>query len=216
MTDEKKEFLYIADPMCSWCWGFSPVITALRSKYADTLEFRLIVGGLRVGTPDPLPEHFKKEVLHHWHQVHDLTGQPFCFDFNLPEGFRYDTEPACRATVTVRTLKPESGFEYFEALHEAFYVDNRDLTNSEILAELAEPFGVDREAFLETFSEKETKRATFEDFGTSYGYGVQGFPTAILNDTRGPALLTIGYQHLEHLVPSVEKWLAQGAESATT
>lgn len=213
MAATKRELLYIADPMCSWCWGFSPVISALRTRFAEELEFSLIVGGLRVGTKERLPEHFKQQVLHHWHEVNKATGQPFCFDFNLPEDFRYDTEPSCRASVVVRTLKPESAFGFFDALHEAFYAENRDVTNPDILAEIAEGFGVDRTLFLETFEAKETKRATYDDFARSYGFGVQGFPTAILQDERGAALLTVGYQHIGQVAPLVEKWLAQGQES---
>jgi len=42
-----KELIFIIDPMCSWCWGFHPVIEELRQKYTDTYKFSLVVGGLR-------------------------------------------------------------------------------------------------------------------------------------------------------------------------
>ena len=216
MCSIKRELLYIADPMCSWCWGFSPVISAIREKYADLLEFSITLGGLRVGTTERLPAQFKEQVLHHWHEVHKATAQPFCFDFNLPEDFCYDTEPSCRATVTVRELDPSATFPYFESLHHAFYVENRDVTNSEILAELAEAQGVARDTFLETFEAKETQSKTFNDFARSQGFGVRGFPTAILRDERGPAILTVGYESLENLEPRIEQWLAQSTEQATT
>ncbi|MDH5427723.1 MAG: DsbA family protein, partial [Nitrospirota bacterium] len=25
--------IYVADPMCSWCWGFSPVLEEIRRLY---------------------------------------------------------------------------------------------------------------------------------------------------------------------------------------
>ncbi len=28
--------VYVADPMCSWCWGFSPVIDAIRERFGST------------------------------------------------------------------------------------------------------------------------------------------------------------------------------------
>ena len=44
------QLIYFADPMCSWCYGFSPVVRALRPRYAEVLPIRLIMGGLRPGT----------------------------------------------------------------------------------------------------------------------------------------------------------------------
>jgi protein-disulfide isomerase-like protein with CxxC motif len=28
---------YFADPMCSWCWGFSPVIGAIKETYSERI-----------------------------------------------------------------------------------------------------------------------------------------------------------------------------------
>ena len=32
-----RNLVYFADPMCSWCYGFSPVITALAERFEDRL-----------------------------------------------------------------------------------------------------------------------------------------------------------------------------------
>jgi len=208
MSEQSKELLYIADPMCSWCWGFAPVITAVRKKYADTLDISLTLGGLRPGTTEPLAENLKQQVLHHWHEVHKATGQPFCFDFSLPEGFCYDTEPSCRAAVCVRELAPDQTFDYFDALHHAFYAENRDLTDTDILADLAEAHGIDRNEFLKLFESKEAQLKTHNDFARAQSFGMQGFPAAILQDDRGPALLTVGYQPFEEIEGRIDAWLA--------
>ena len=31
-------FIYFADPMCSWCYGFSPTVELLRRRYGDILK----------------------------------------------------------------------------------------------------------------------------------------------------------------------------------
>ena len=89
----KKLLWYIADPMCSWCWGFTPVMDEVRKTYGDRVELVIVPGGLRPGTKDPLPAGQREEILHHWHTVHRTTGQPFRFEGAMPEGFIYDTEP---------------------------------------------------------------------------------------------------------------------------
>ena len=44
-----KHLLYIADPMCSWCYGFAPVITEIAQRLAGLAPVRVVMGGLRPG-----------------------------------------------------------------------------------------------------------------------------------------------------------------------
>lgn len=156
----QTELLYIADPMCSWCWGFAPVIDALRAEYGERLKFALVLGGLRPGTTEPMNEEMKNFVLHHWEEVNKATGQPFKFKFDLSEDFCYDTEPSARATVAVRRMQPEDVFDYLKRVQAAFYTENRDVTDTAVLAELAEAQGLDRQAFVEVFEAQDTKLMT--------------------------------------------------------
>ena len=121
-----------------------------------------------------------------------------------------------RATVAIRKLKPEATLPYFESLHHAFYVENRDVTNPEILSELAEARGIGEQDFIETFGAEETWQLTHYDFERTQNFGIGGFPSAILRDENGPKLLTRGYQPLEQLTPQIDQWLEQGAKRATT
>ena len=89
----EKILWYVADPMCSWCWGFAPVIEQVRNSYRDRSKMELLLGGLRPGTKHPLPVAQRQEILGHWQAVHRATGQVFQFAGAMPEGFIYDTEP---------------------------------------------------------------------------------------------------------------------------
>ena len=204
----QRELIYIADPMCSWCYGFAPVIQGIHAKFQDCMTFRLVVGGLRVGTQQRLGQEQKETISGHWHEVHQETGQPFNFDFAVPEEFRYDTEPSCRAAVVMRRTMPDEALPYFDTLHHAFYAENRDLTNIDVLAELAEKHGLDRESFLREFEDDEVKQETWDDFAFGQSLGIRGFPSVILSDQRGLALLTSGYQKYEDLLPAIEGWLS--------
>ena len=49
-----KRLVYFADPMCSWCYGFSPVITAIAERFEDRMPLQLVMGGaimLLAGVP---------------------------------------------------------------------------------------------------------------------------------------------------------------------
>ena len=96
------KLIYVADPMCSWCWGFSPVIAELARRYNTEAGMHVIAGGLRPGATQAMDAAHKTTVREHWQHVEERTGQPFDYTFFERDGFVYDTEPACRALVTVR------------------------------------------------------------------------------------------------------------------
>jgi putative protein-disulfide isomerase len=200
---------YVSDPMCSWCWGFAPVMDSIRRDFGESMDIQLIVGGLRPGTKEALTDEWRDFVLHHWEEVHKLTGQPFNFEFNMPAGWRYDTEPADRAVVSVRQLQADAAIDYLEAVQAAFYVENRDVTDETVLADLADDEGVSRYEFLEKFNADQTRWSTQSDVGRARSYGITGFPSIVLEDAREPILLTFGYQPYDVLQPRIEQWLGE-------
>lgn len=210
MADAKRKLYYIADPMCSWCYGFAGVIQGIHAQYQDRMEMALVVGGLRVGSAHRLTDKLRASLSEHWKEVEKETGQKFNYDFAVPEGFVYDTEPSCRAAVVMRKNKGDEVFPFFETLHRAFYAENRDLTNPEILAELAGTHGLDTEIFMKDFEDADVKQETYDDFAFGQSLGLQGFPSVVLEDHRGLALLTAGYQHFESLSPTIDEWLSAG------
>jgi putative protein-disulfide isomerase len=112
----ERELIYIGDPMCSWCFGFVPVMQALYEKYRSSIPMRIVVGGLRTG-PEQIVDAERIAFLRsHWQQVTARTGQRFNTDILNSTGWLYDTELACRAVVVMRKLQPELVFPYFVAL----------------------------------------------------------------------------------------------------
>ncbi len=206
-TATEKHILYFADPMCSWCWGFAPVIDALAAAAADRATLRVIMGGLRPGTTRPMSARAKTDVRHHWEEVQALTGQPFAFDFFAREGFVYDTEPASRAVVVVQNRVRARALAYLHAIQHAFYAENRDVTDATILASLAEPFAVDAPTFATDFASYGAIKTTQAGFQLAQTMGIGGFPTVILRDAGGFACLTAGYQPLAELRPLLAMWL---------
>jgi len=197
--------LYIADPMCSWCWGFSPVIDALRDHFSCELSMRLLMGGLRPGTTEPMSKPMKADISGHWKHVQKVSGQPFDLSFFDRTGFVYDTEPACRAMVTVRRLEPDLVFDFLRKVQEAFYAQNRDVTDPRVLADIAEGSGVDREQFTVEFQTEETIRETWKDFETSRRLGVTGFPTLLIGSEEGGyEVITAGYRPWEAVKERIE------------
>jgi len=199
--------LYFADPMCSWCWGFSPVIAELAKRYGSTISFQCVMGGLRAGNTVPTDAAFREEILHHWRSVHARTGQPFAFEDALPDGFIYDTEPPCRAVVAANQLNFKGILDFLHALQNAFYAARCDITRTEELVNIAKQQGIDHDGFLEMFHLPKTLAQTEANFQFTRDFGVRGFPTIVLLGKDSASLLTAGYVPIDELTARVDSWL---------
>lgn len=202
-----NRLLYVMDPMCSWCWGFAPVLAELAAQAAAVdVPVELVVGGLRKerAALDPAG---RVRTLAHWQAVNASTGQMFNFNEGLPEGLVYHTEPACRALVTARQLDAERVWPLLELIQQAFYCEGRDVTQAPVLRELAAAAGLSRNKFAEAFDSPQLQEATQDDFTWVQDLGIAGFPTLLAEHNGQLALLTNGYQPLEQLQPLLARWL---------
>ncbi len=200
---------YFADPMCSWCWGFAPVISSIKDNYSDRVKIALMLGGLRPGTTEPMTPKSREEILHHWQDVHRMTGQPFAFEGAMPEGFIYDTEPPSRAVIAVADINPDTIFPYFKSVQGAFYVRGLNVTQRDVLADLAEHHNIERTMFFDRFDSSDMRKKTQTHFQIARQSGVRGFPTVVLQDGTTGTLLTNGYRSFGDLQPAIDQWLAQ-------
>jgi putative protein-disulfide isomerase len=210
MSDTR--LVYFADPMCSWCYGFSPVITALAERFEGRMGLQLVMGGLRAGHSAAMRPEDKAYIREAWARVGAASGQPFDMSFFDREGFVYDTEPACRAVVTARRLLPRLALPFMQRVSQAFYAENRDMTASAQIAAVAEEAGFDRDEFEASFLAADTRNETFRDFLAAQELGIRGFPTLIAGtEEKGFALVTNGYRPLDDLLDPLERWWAAGA-----
>src|SRR5215210_1452394 len=147
--------------MCSWCWGFTPTIESIRQRFGDALPLRLMMSGLRPGTTKPLDEAGRRTIREHLAHVREASGQPFDFRFFEREGVVYDTEPASRAVVVMRRAGLTGLPAFLHRVQAAFYAENRDVTDEQVLADLAAQSGFDRETFLPAFRGEEAKQETW-------------------------------------------------------
>ena len=202
---------YFADPMCSWCWGFSPTMETLRDEFHGRMKIALVLGGLRPGVTTPMTSAARDDIIHHWHTVHDRTGQPFQFEGALPDGFVYDTEPASRAVVAISGIDPTLIFPLFKAVQNAFYADARDVTQPAILAELATGLGVDAAAFLNAFDSDAARAKTQAHFRQARQAGISGFPTLIVQQGAQLHPISNGCLPLETVRDAIERSLQADA-----
>ncbi|GJL68031.1 MAG: DsbA family protein [Nitrospirales bacterium] len=204
-----KSLIYVVDPMCSWCWGFFPVIEEIVRRYREQVPIKVLLGGLRPGSTERFDERKRAYILSHWRAVHERTGQPFNFNFHPEPSFIYDTEPSSRAMIVVRQLAQDREFVFLGSVQEAFYVKHMDTTHEAVLADLACSQGINRDRFLQGFNDSAIKQSVWQEFDRARQLGVSGFPALLGQNGTDHISFSHGYQPTGVLVPIIDEWMAE-------
>ena len=207
--------LYFADPMCSWCYGFGPQLSRLLDMHPGTV-LDLVMGGLRAYNREPMSAAFREMLRGHWDHVAQASGLPLTARALDDDEFVYDTEPACRAVVTGRSLEAARTFDLLKALQHAFYGEGRDITRARVLAEVAASCGYSHNDFLRDLESEEMRQETRGDFTTAQRLGVGGFPTLVLSHEGELYLITSGYASADVLEERIDEILRLSAAAKRT
>ncbi len=191
-AQEKITIIYVGDPMCSWCYGFSPELSTFLEQWKDQVDVQLIMGGLRPYNTESMT-NLRDFLREHWEEVHKASGQNFKFDILDDASITYDTEPSCRAICTFKTFQPDKSFEYFKDVQAAFYAENKHPLRSNTFAELAATYGIDQTKFTERFESDEMKLAVKQDFQQAQALHARSFPTVIAKKGDQYYLMAQGY-----------------------
>ena len=58
MRETEMKIIYFTDPMCSWCYGFAPVIEKIQENYPE-IKWEIIAGGYSPGNREKINQEFK-------------------------------------------------------------------------------------------------------------------------------------------------------------
>lgn len=202
-----KHILLFADPMCSWCWGFQPELKKLVAGLNGLAQLHVVMGGLRPGTNETWKGEMQTYIHHHWQEVEKKTGQPFDYSRMSDDSFIYDTEPSCRAVVCARELSPELGLTVYHNLQREFYAGGKDITATDVIADIVAASGVDKEKFLKLFTTQAARELVAHDFNRTRAFGVKGFPSIVCADDGQYAFLTLGYRPYANMQSDLAAWL---------
>jgi len=192
------QLIFVLDPMCSWCWGFHPVIETLRKDYRDRYTFSLVMGGLRTTGQMEWNAQSKAYLNSAWESVYQTTNQPFNPSLLNRTHFDYNTYPACKAVITIRELQGDDvAFAYLGDIQKAFYTEGKDITSLDTLTHYVQG---DTQAFQTFYQSDRAELLMQHDFSKARSMGANAFPSTVKIDEDGHMVCINGYKRLEDIL----------------
>ena len=177
---------HVHDPMCSWCWAFRPVWSALQQQLPDDLLVEKLVGGLAPDSDQPMAPTMQQKLQQIWQQIEQVVpGTQFNFDFWQINTPRRSTYPACRAVIAAESLQTGCSEAMTLAIQRAYYLHARNPSDDPVLADLASQIlDIEPAQFLSVLRDQRTEQQLQRELARARALPIQGFPSLVL-EQRG-------------------------------
>lgn len=206
----KDTIYYVYDPLCSWCYGFSPVIKKTKAIYKDQFNFEVISGGMQTGERKQPVSAIRDYLKGAYKDVTKRTGVEFGDKFMkvLEEGERMlDSIPPSIALSIVKDLKPEQALDFATSIQKAIYYDGFDWNSVDAYLPYIKDYDLDPEDFRRKFNEPYYLEKTLEDFKLAANFGATGFPSVILKKDDKYYLIAQGFIPFEQFDATIKQVL---------
>lgn len=184
-----------------YAYLFSEKIDGLAAKYGRKVKWHPILLGVvfKATGAAPLTEvPVKGEYSKHdFARSARFMGVPF----RLPDKFPLATQAAARAYYWLHGQDCGKARAFAHAVFRALFVDNRDISDTALVLELAGVAGADTAALAEALKSEELKARLKAECDTAMSRGVFGAPFLFIDNEP--------FWGADRL-PQIEKWLAEG------
>lgn len=180
----------------------STQIEALAAKHGRTVAWRpMLLGAVfKVAGTAPLTTvPFKAE-----YSKHDFarTARDFGVQLDLPDGFPHNTVAAARAFYWTEEHDPDKAVPLLKALFRAYFVEGKDISQADVLADVAALVGIDVDALAAGIQTPEIKEKLKDvTNGAIHDRGVFGAPFIFVDGEP--------FWGCDRL-PQVDRWLETG------
>jgi len=176
---------YVHDPMCSWCWAFSPSWKKLKAGLPSDIITCIVLGGLAPDSDQPMADSMQTMLQSTWRRISEVVpGTQFNHDFwqnCLP---RRSTYPACRAVLAARAQNSAFEEPMIEAIQHAYYLNAQNPSDTDVLVSLAKGVGCDETKFEAQIHSNEITNVLLENIQFTRELGATGFPSLVLKTNK--------------------------------
>lgn len=204
--------IYVYDALCGWCYGFSAVMQRFYHEHRDQLNFTVLSGGMMTGDrARPIAESMAY-ISEAYRVVEERTGvqfgQPFLDNILHPGTYISSSEKPGMAMTLFKTAQTGREVEFAGELQNALYRDGLDLNVDAVYGPLVERFGLNPGEFVKHVSDAAIREQTLAEFGLVAQFGINGFPTVIVEKGENLYLVARGYVPYPTLAANIGRALA--------
>lgn len=203
-NNETMKLIYVFDPLCGWCYGFSPVIQEFATNHPE-LDLEVISGGMVVGERvGPLAD-IAPYIRRAYKEVEQRTGvrfgKPYLDELFSEATMIMNSEPASLALAVIKKEidDPRKHLEFAGKVQKAIYFDGMKPEDIDGLANLMSQYGLDKTTCKSLLQSELIKEATHADFRKSDALGVTGFPAVLVEQNGEIVRLLNGYTDINSL-----------------
>ena len=196
---------YVHDPMCSWCWGFSPTWAEIKANLPKEVEVKYLLGGLAPDSSETMPESMQADIAGYWRRIQQhIPGTQFNFDFWDKCEPRRSTYPACRAVIAARKQNPDIELDMIEKIQHAYYMGAQNPSDDSTLIEIAKSLDLDEQQFAADLNAVETQQQLESEMLMGRQLGAQGFPSMILAKDGQAQYLPLDYNSANNVLNMIK------------
>lgn len=198
----QPKFIYCYDALCGWCYGFSPVISALYAEYGATYDFEVLSGGMvpvdHLSFMQDMAPYIREEREHVEARTGVTFGEPFLNQIRLSEIKSSTWHPTSLAPavamVVIKDLNPQKQIPAIKLLQRMIFQQAMDMDRVDNYRVFAQEIDLDFEQFKIHFEHPNYQEKAQYEFALVKQLRVNGFPTLLLQTgDRYLYLLSRGY-----------------------
>ncbi|HUL81493.1 MAG TPA: DsbA family protein [Gammaproteobacteria bacterium] len=172
---------YIYDPLCGWCYGAEPLVTAAATSPSVALELH---AGALWPEPTRLPESTRLYIRQADQRIAAMSGQRFGPDYHngllLDPTMVLESRPPTAAVLAAQMLDPAKALPMLRAIQHAHYEQGLRVVEHDVLCDLAVEIGLDRAEFDAALKRVPLEEHIDATHRLMSHVGAQGFPTFVL------------------------------------
>ncbi|MFT7211070.1 MAG: putative protein-disulfide isomerase [Granulosicoccus sp.] len=193
--------------MCSWCWGFSATLRTLEKTLPVNMRIVRVLGGLAEDCENAMPESMQHMLQQTWKQIETaIPGTQFNHSFWTSNKPRRSTWPSCRAVIAARNQDPTLEAPMIHAIQEAYYLQARNPSDTDVLIDIARHLGCDARLFAEQIHNELTRNTLLGEMRFSRELGAQGFPSLRVKTNQGQLVeLPVNYNNPSAMLEQIEQ-----------
>lgn len=205
-------FIYIYDPLCGWCYGFTPVIQQLQERDNGNMEFNILSGGMITGDNRQPFSSMATYIQREHTNVEAMTGVKFGQAFLeklLPSEEIMDSEKPSIALTVFKQYQPENAITFAHDMQVALNYNGQSLNNDSTYRALIKKFSLPEDEFISRLHDEHYRYETNQEFQLIQNWGITGYPAAILDTGKQLYLCARGFTTLDKLEETIENILRE-------